>query len=88
TATDVRVIDDLDPPGGTIIRIEDNRVLVIWDMVTETEVAVMPGATIMEPEGTLFFEDIQQGREVQCFGLWACDSDDVDFYGFIIRIHE
>jgi hypothetical protein len=88
TATDVRVIDDLDPPGGTIISIEDNRVLGITDMGTDTDVAVMPGATIMEPEGTLFFEDIQQGREVQCFGLWACDSDDVDFYGFIIRIHE
>jgi hypothetical protein len=88
TATDVRVIDDLDPPGGTIISIEDNRVLGITDMGTDTDVAVMPGATIMEPEGTLFFEDIEKGREVQCFGLWACDSDDVDFYGFIIRINE
>jgi hypothetical protein len=77
-ATEVRVIDDLNPPGGTVVRIDDNRVLGISDTVTNKEAAVMPGATILGPQGTLFFEEI----------LWACDSDDVDFYGFIIRINE
>ncbi len=83
-ATEVRVdnvdheaeVDDVDVAAGLLTL--DGKV-----------VSVLQTATILDlrdGQATASLADIEAGDSVRVFGLEACESDDVDFYAFVVLI--
>lgn len=88
TAMEVRVQSD-SLTGQVDVIEEDERVLFVED---DQKVYVQPGATILDIAGTVdtlvSLSEISEGDTVVCFGLQACEDDEVHFYAFVVVVGE